>query len=122
MELAQYEFAGFMGINTLVVLFSVPLVLGRVPRNLFYGFRTPKTLSSDAVWYPANRILGRAMIIAGLFGMMMGLLSKFLAMPMAPGRIITFFCVVPIVIAGLYAFWHARHLPVRASRHDGPTQ
>jgi uncharacterized membrane protein len=43
---------------------AVPMVLGIVPPNQLYGFRTPKTLSSPSVWYPANRIAGW-LIIAG---------------------------------------------------------
>jgi uncharacterized membrane protein len=50
----------------LVIAISVPLILGKVPRNRWYGFRTPKTLSSDAVWYEANRIGGKYLCVAGL--------------------------------------------------------
>jgi uncharacterized membrane protein len=41
---------------------ALPLILGKVPPNQLYGFRTPKTLSSPAIWYPANRIAGWWMI------------------------------------------------------------
>ena len=34
------------------------MILGKVPPNGAYGFRTPKTLSSEDVWYPANRAAG----------------------------------------------------------------
>jgi hypothetical protein len=49
-----------------VILFvvAVPLVFGLVPRNRFYGFRTPKTLSDENTWYAVNRIAGVAMMIA----------------------------------------------------------
>jgi uncharacterized membrane protein len=43
---------------------AAPLALGKVPPNGFYGFRTPKTLSSPDIWYPANRIAGWLMIAA----------------------------------------------------------
>jgi uncharacterized membrane protein len=56
----------WVGLGALMTVISVPLVLGWVPRNHIYGFRTPKTLSSDAVWYPANRYGGRALGCAGL--------------------------------------------------------
>jgi uncharacterized membrane protein len=49
----------------LLALLAVPLLRGRVPRNRFYGFRTPKTLSDDRVWYAANRIAGRDLLVAG---------------------------------------------------------
>ena len=45
-----------VGLPVLLIAVSIPLMLGMVPRNHWYGFRTPKTLSSDSVWYPANRI------------------------------------------------------------------
>ena len=50
----------------LVAGLSVPLILRRVPRNAFYGFRTRKTLSSDAVWYPANVFAGQALALASV--------------------------------------------------------
>jgi uncharacterized membrane protein len=46
------------------LLRAVPLVLGKAPPNRFCGFRTRKTLSSPAIWYPANRIAGW-LLIAG---------------------------------------------------------
>ena len=48
----------------LILLLSIPLIIGIVPRNRFYGIRTRKTLSDDAIWYPANRFGGWALIIA----------------------------------------------------------
>ena len=51
--------------GVIVIAVSVPMILRRVPRNRIYGFRTPRTLRSDAVWYPANRFAGIAMACAG---------------------------------------------------------
>ena len=50
--------------SLLIMLFSIPLVLGIVPRNRVYGIRTCKTLSDDSIWYPANRFGGWALIIS----------------------------------------------------------
>lgn len=49
-----------------IVVLSVPLMLEWVPRNPIYGFRTPRTLSEDRVWYPANRVAGIALGCAGM--------------------------------------------------------
>ena len=49
-----------------IVVVSIPLIFGMVPRNHWYGFRTPKTLSSDTVWYQANRIGGKYFVAASL--------------------------------------------------------
>ena len=48
-----------------LICLAVPMVLGVVPPNRFYGFRTPKTLSSPGIWYPANRVSGWCLIAGG---------------------------------------------------------
>ena len=58
----------------LILLFSIPLVLGIVPRNRFYGIRTCRTLSTDDIWYPANRFGGWALIISCLFYLLLTVL------------------------------------------------
>ena len=53
----------------LLFLLSVPLVVGVMPRNRFYGVRTQRTLSEDRVWYPVNRVAGIALMISsGVYG------------------------------------------------------
>ena len=47
----------------LIAALSIPLLLRRVPPNGLYGFRTPRTLSSPDIWYPANVFSARAMLI-----------------------------------------------------------
>ncbi len=54
----------------LLFVVAVPLVLGLIPRNRLYGFRTAKTLSDDDIWYRVNRLAGFAVMIAsGVYGM-----------------------------------------------------
>jgi uncharacterized membrane protein len=48
----------------LLFVVAVPLVLGLIPRNRLYGFRTAKTLSDDGIWYRVNRLAGFAVMIA----------------------------------------------------------
>lgn len=57
-----------LGSNLLLIGLAIPLILRRIPRNLLYGFRTPRTLSSDRVWYPANAYAGRRMAEVGCAG------------------------------------------------------
>lgn len=56
----------FIAVGLLIAGVSVPLIKGRVPPNYLYGFRTPKTLSDERIWYEANRASGRAMFLAGV--------------------------------------------------------
>lgn len=44
---------------------SIPLVLKKIPPNQWYGFRVPKTFSSDHIWYEANRVAGIDFCLAG---------------------------------------------------------
>ncbi len=53
----------------IVALVSLPMMLGKVPPNGLYGFRTPKTLSSREIWYPANRQSGFYMFWCSLIAL-----------------------------------------------------
>ncbi len=50
----------------LIMLIAIPLIRKKIPKNAFYGFRTPKTMAgSDEQWYRINREGGIAIFIAG---------------------------------------------------------
>jgi uncharacterized membrane protein len=44
---------------------GIPLALGKVKPNHFYGFRISKTLKDESVWYKVNAFTGRAFIWCG---------------------------------------------------------
>ena len=88
----------------LVAVLSMPLILRRVPRNAFYGFRTRKTLSSDAVWYPANVFAGQALALASVAAA--GLV--WLVPADAPEWLPEVVLVVAVLAALVASLWHAR--------------
>ncbi|MGO9380097.1 MAG: SdpI family protein [Dissulfurispiraceae bacterium] len=45
---------------------SIPLILGVVPKNRWYGIRTAKTMADDRVWYSANRFGGWMLTLSSL--------------------------------------------------------
>jgi uncharacterized membrane protein len=49
-----------------LIAFAIPMILGMVPRNWLYGFRTAYTMSSDEAWYRGNRIAGFTVLAAGV--------------------------------------------------------
>lgn len=49
-----------------LIAISLPMMYDKVPPNGFYGFRTPRTMSDPNPWYPANRVAGRNLALAGL--------------------------------------------------------
>ena len=49
----------FIFCGTVLIALSIPLILGRVPPNLWYGFRVRRTLEKPEIWYPANKYSGQ---------------------------------------------------------------
>jgi uncharacterized membrane protein len=64
-HVSTYLILLYLGCGALWILLGIPMISGMVARNGIYGFRTPKTLASDHVWYPANRYAGKEMVKAG---------------------------------------------------------
>ena len=56
----------FVVSGLLFVALSVPLILRRVKPNAWYGFRTPKTMGSEDVWYAANAYSGALLLAVGM--------------------------------------------------------
>jgi uncharacterized membrane protein len=61
----------------IILVVSLSLVLGLIPRNRVYGIRTRQTLSDDRTWYSVNRC-GGGMILAGsVFYLLVALISPY---------------------------------------------
>src|ERR1700681_2997010 len=58
-------FCLFLLTGLLFIGIAQPMVRRRVKPNPWYGFRTPKTLSSEEIWYAANEYSGKALTAAG---------------------------------------------------------
>jgi uncharacterized membrane protein len=100
----------FLVPSILILLASIPLVMGVVPRNRFYGIRTGKTLSDDAIWYPANRFGGWALIISSIISIAVSWM-----MPYDPIHFTTFLIpfagfIVPLMIGVVLTLWYYRRL------------
>ena len=70
---AVYVHCGF---GLLLTIFSVPLVLRRVPMNRAYGIRIPEAFSSHARWYDINAYGGRLFLVYGLLLACVGFLAR----------------------------------------------
>ncbi len=53
---------------------SIPLILGKIAPNDLYGIRTPKTRSSPKAWYAGNAFGGKALLVAGITTILIGIL------------------------------------------------
>jgi len=72
-----------LGVAILFIVLAIPLVLRKMPRNVFYGFRTRATMGSDEVWFAANAHFGRGLIMASLFSAIV-VIGIYLFRPLAP--------------------------------------
>lgn len=53
------------GVGITLVAMSFPMAMQKIKPNGWYGFRTPKTLSNETIWYEANRVAGIDLLLAG---------------------------------------------------------
>jgi hypothetical protein len=56
----------YLVISGLFSLVGVPLALGKVPPNPWYGFRTAAMQANPRLWYPVNVRIGLDLIVSGL--------------------------------------------------------
>jgi hypothetical protein len=52
-------------LGLLLSLLGWPLAARRIARNRWYGLRVPATFADTQVWYDANALAGRDMVILG---------------------------------------------------------
>jgi uncharacterized membrane protein len=52
--------------------------MGKLRRNFYVGVRTPWTLASERVWNRTHRFAGKAMVAAGLLGMLLSVAGPYL--------------------------------------------
>jgi uncharacterized membrane protein len=83
-----------LGVSGLFV--GIGTQLASIPRNPWYGYRTPRTLRSDHVWVRTHRVAGPVMVIGGLVMGLTTLLRPDLALWAILGSIF-FIGVVPLV-------------------------
>ena len=93
---------------------SIPMLRNRIPRNQVYGLRTKLTLSSDEIWYPANRFAAKLLIAWGI----VNVLTAIPALRMLPLSNTTqlVLCIPPLSIVALCLFC-MRWVNKRYGRH-----
>ncbi len=78
-------------------------LLPRLPRNFFFGIRTPWTLASDRVWRKSHRMGGLVFLLAGVLFLLIGILR----LPLSWGF---WGVLLPLVVwtGLLYPYWAYR--------------
>ena len=91
-----------------IILLAIPLILEKVPRNGLYGLRTAFTMSSDAVWYYANRISGIALLLAGIFWLVLSrILPNLMQDRRSAYRLVSLLGATSIVVGCAISSWLA---------------
>lgn len=56
----------FVLVALAMIVSSIPLILGRVAPNPWYGFRVKRTLGDSKIWYPVNRYAAYHLLAVGV--------------------------------------------------------
>ena len=102
-----------LGAGLLLIGVGVPLVLGRIGRNRVYGYRSPRTLRDDRIWYPVNVLTGLWMIWAGLLAAVIGLLLVLLRNREEAAQLVLGIGVTALLVCigvGIYKGWKLARL------------
>jgi hypothetical protein len=57
----------FSIIGLVSMALAVPLILGKIPPNRWYGYRTKRTLERNEIWYLTNAYAGKWLLGSGLW-------------------------------------------------------
>jgi uncharacterized membrane protein len=95
-----------LAMPVVLILLAIPLVLEKIPRNRLYGFRTAYTMSSDQVWFRANKISGVALLLAGFVWLCLGmLLPAVMASTQSAIKLARLFGMGSVILAVAVSLW-----------------
>jgi len=95
--------AGVAGVNFLVAAgnigFAIPLLLGKIKMNRWYGFRIRKAFESEDLWQRINRYGAKQFIGWSALNLVAGLLALVLPLGTTPDRsTLTLLLIAPVLV------------------------
>ena len=109
-----------VAIGALSVVLGVPLAGRRVPRNRWYGLRIPATFADEHIWYQANAVTGRDLIVVGVVVLLAAILLPRLGLGPSPAY--TIVCGGILAVGSLVATlrgWRLANRLLRERRAAG---
>jgi len=103
----------FILIGILEIILGIPLLLKKVKPNWLYGFRLPKTLSSDEIWYKSNKYVGRDLIVVGIIvilGSLFLLIFKTDSLAIGISLLSILLIILPIIVILIRGFNYLKEL------------
>lgn len=67
----------------LIIVVAIPIATGWLARNVAHSFRSPRSMASDQIWYPVNRVTGWSTLLAGVVWLLAGPLAGVIALGIA---------------------------------------
>lgn len=92
-------------VGALLIALGIPLARRKVRPNPLYGLRIPATFADEQVWYDANALAGRDVIILGAILVGIGLLPLLLQLRMGDHMAICTATLLGGSILGLIRAW-----------------
>jgi uncharacterized membrane protein len=99
-----------LGLVVLFLALGVPLMLGKVKRNGFYGARFPATMADDRVWDVVNRKCGVLFVAGGAVAGIVDLLAIVGVITQDVGLYIAGALVIYILIVGVWLWRYSEHV------------
>ncbi|MGB9665929.1 MAG: SdpI family protein [Candidatus Cryosericum sp.] len=99
-----------LGLSLLLMLLGIPLMLGKVRRNGWYGARFPAAMADDRVWDVVNRKSGFLFVAGGAGGVLIGLLAVLGIITRAVGPYILGTLLVYLLIATAWLWWYSERV------------
>ena len=96
-----------------LILLSIPLILGRIAPNRWYGFRVKRTIENPSVWYPANRFAATQLSVLGVLLLITAISLYFIrSLPFTAYALLCLaVTVIGLAIVVFRSFNFLRHLP-----------
>jgi hypothetical protein len=85
-------------------LLGLPLLNRRIPRNNFYGIRTPAALESDQRWYDINAYAGRQLVLWSVIVVSNGVTGFFIPREASDAYLVASLALVAVALAVPIAF------------------
>jgi uncharacterized membrane protein len=95
----------FLILGLVIIMVCFPLYLGKIKRNIVYGFRIRKAFESDQNWYEINRYGAKSLIIWAVFLMAAGIMFLFIGPEsvLTAAKISFISIIVPILLTIAYS-------------------
>ena len=97
--------------DSVVLVAALLLIFKIIPQNRYFGFRNPKTFSSKDLWFKANSVVGKGLLVTTII-CLSGLSLLLLTRKILPVILIYFLgfllCLIPYMVLIILAVFKVK--------------